>query len=155
MGSCTFVEESSVSVQYKLNHFIEAQDFLYPQVLLELKEGKKKTHWMWFVFPQILGLGTSNMSVRYGLRSVEHARAYFEHPLLGARLLECAGLLELHLNKTAYEIFGTPDDLKLHSSITLFSLVTESGSIFHRLLRQFFDANLDRNTEKALGFNEA
>lgn len=139
---------------YKLDHFLSAQDFLYPQVLLELKEGKKRTHWMWFVFPQILGLGTSNRSVRYGLRSLEHARAYFEHPVLGVRLLECAGLLELHANKSAYEIFGTPDDLKLHSSITLFALITESDSTFYRLLTQFFDAKLDRNTENALGLNE-
>lgn len=135
---------------YKLDHFLPAQEFLYPQVLLELEQGKKRTHWMWFIFPQLLGLGTSSRAVRYSLRNLDHAKAYFEHPLLGKRLLECAGLLELHIGKSAHEIFGTPDYLKLHSSLTLFALASEPNSIFHRLLKQFFGGRLDESTVEML-----
>lgn len=135
---------------YPLEHFPPAQDFLYPQVLRELEQGKKHTHWMWFIFPQLLGLGTSSRAVRYGLRNLEHAKAYLTHPVLGTRLVECSLLLERHPDKSAHEIFGTPDDLKLHSSLTLFTLVSEPDSVFNRLLKQFFSGEMDVNTVEIL-----
>lgn len=137
-------------LSYKLEHFPPAQEFLYPQILLELEQGKKQTHWMWFIFPQLLGLGTSSRAVRYGLRNINHAKLYLAHPILGVRLVECSSLLELHPNKSANDIFGTPDDLKLHSSLTLFALASEPNSIFNRLLRQFFDGEMDINTVEML-----
>lgn len=130
----------------KLDHFLAAQESLYPQVLSELEQGKKQTHWMWFVFPQLLGLGTSNKAVHYGLRNLGHAKAYLTHPILGLRLRECAAILTKHPNKSATEIFGTLDALKLQSSLTLFALASEPDSIFHLLLNQFFSGKVDSNT---------
>lgn len=138
------------SFSYPLKHFLATQDAFYPQVLLELERGKKQTHWMWFIFPQLLGLGTSSQAVRYAISDLAHAKAYLADPLLGARLKKCATLLEMHPNKTAQQIFGTPDDLKLHSSLTLFALASEKPSVFHRLLDQFFDGKMDVRTLKNL-----
>lgn len=135
-----------MSTIYKLDHFLTAQELLYPQVLAELEQGRKQTHWMWFVFPQLLGLGTSSKAVRYGLRNLDHAKAYLAHPVLGLRLRECAAILTKHPNKSATEIFGPIDALKLHSSLTLFALASEPDSIFHLLLNQFFSGEMDSKT---------
>lgn len=128
--------------------FIQAQDVIYPLVIKELTAGKKRTHWMWFVFPQIQGLGHSEMAQRFALQSVEQAQEYLQDDILGARLYECAELLLAHPDKTALEIFGTPDNLKLHSSLTLFAQAAGVGqeSVFSELLVRFFAGQQDSKT---------
>ncbi|HET8762649.1 MAG TPA: DUF1810 domain-containing protein [Gemmatimonadales bacterium] len=129
-----------------LDHFLTAQAPVYDQVLTELKGGRKRSHWMWFIFPQIAGLGFSETSRHYAIRDLDEARAYLAHPILGARLRQCAELV-LHVpDRTAHEIFGSPDDLKLRSSATLFSLVSPPGSVFHQLLERFFGGAEDTRT---------
>ncbi|WP_201529793.1 DUF1810 domain-containing protein [Psychrobacter frigidicola] len=131
--------------------FIQAQSTIYPRVIKELTQGKKRTHWMWFIFPQIKGLGHSAMARRFALESLTQAQEYLEHDVLGVRLLECAELLLQHSDKSALEIFGTPDNLKLHSSLTLFALVGNKGSVFEQLLQQFFVGKYDTKTMNILG----
>lgn len=130
--------------------FVQAQDTVYPQVVSELSQGRKRNHWMWFIFPQIAGLGHSAMAQRFALSSVAEAKRYLEHEVLGPRLLECAELLLPHSHKSALEIFGSPDNLKLHSSLTLFALAAEKGSVFEQLLQQFFDGDYDAKTMEIL-----
>lgn len=129
-----------------LNQFELAQDVIYPLVIKELTAGKKRTHWMWFVFPQITGLGHSEMAQRFAIESLSQARDYLQDEILGARLIECAELLLQHPDKSALEIFGQPDNLKLHSSLTLFALATEQNSVFTQLLQQFFSGEFDQAT---------
>lgn len=133
-----------------LNDFINAQNPIYPMVLQELAQGKKRTHWMWFIFPQIQGLGRSEMAQRFAIDNLAQAQTYLQHPVLGARLRECAELLLAHPDKSALEIFGKPDNRKLHSSLTLFALVAEQGSVFERLLQQFFAGEQDEKTLQVL-----
>lgn len=128
------------------DEFIQAQSPIYPLVLQELTQGKKRTHWMWFIFPQIQGLGHSEIAQRYALENLMQAQDYLQHEVLGTRLHECATLLLKHPDKTALEIFGKPDNLKLHSSLTLFALAAEKGSVFQRLLQQFFAVQQDEKT---------
>ncbi len=134
------------------NDFIQAQDTIYPSVIEELTQGRKCTHWMWFIFPQIEGLGHSAMARRFELNSLEQAQAYLQHDVLGTRLIECAELLLLHPDKSALDIFGTPDNLKLHSSLTLFTLASsfKKNCVFEQLLDQYFEGNYDINTIKML-----
>ena len=134
------------------NDFIQAQNVIYSQVIDELIQGRKCTHWMWFIFPQIEGLGHSAMARRFELNSLEQAQAYLQHDVLGTRLIECAELLLLHPDKSALDIFGTPDNLKLHSSLTLFTLASSSkkNCVFEQLLHQFFAGDSDINTIKML-----
>lgn len=113
------------------------------QVLAELAAGRKRTHWMWFMFPQIAGLGRSAMAERYALGSLEEARAYLAHPVLGPRLVRCAGLVNAVEGRTAHEIFGSPDDLKFHSSMTLFALAQPVETVFRRALDKYFGSGLD------------
>lgn len=129
-----------------LNQFELAQDVIYPMVIKELTQGKKRTHWMWFIFPQIAGLGHSEMAQRYALENLTQAQDYLQHEVLGTRLRECAALLLNHPDKTALEIFGTPDNLKLHSSLTLFTLAAGQESVFSELLVQFFAGQQDEKT---------
>ena len=129
-----------------LNQFELAQDIIYPLVIKELAAGKKRTHWMWFIFPQIAGLGHSEMAQRFAIESLNQAREYLQHKILGARLTECAELLLAHPDKSALEIFGKPDNLKLHSSLTLFALAAEQNSVFAQLLQQFFFGESDQAT---------
>jgi uncharacterized protein (DUF1810 family) len=129
-----------------LDHFLTAQAPVYDQVLTELKGGRKRTHWMWFIFPQIAGLGFSETSRYYAIRDLDEARAYLAHPILGARLGECANLVLKVPYRTAHEIFGSPDDLKLRSCATLFALVSPAGSVFHQLLERFFGGAEDTRT---------
>lgn len=132
--------------------FICAQNTIYPQVIEELTQGRKRTHWMWFIFPQIKGLGRSAMARRFELNNLEQAQAYLQHDVLGARLIECAELLLLHPDKSALGIMGTPDNLKLHSSLTLFAFASSSkkNCVFDQLLNQYFESNYDINTIKML-----
>jgi uncharacterized protein (DUF1810 family) len=131
---------------HDLARFLDAQDSIYEEALAEIRSGRKRSHWMWFVFPQFAGLGFSPTSQHYGIRSVVEARAYLEHPVLGRRLVECAeAALSVH-GRSAREIFGSPDDLKLRSCATLFASVSPEGSVFHRVLDRFFDGAADQKT---------
>lgn len=133
------------------NNFIQAQNTVYPSVIEELTEGKKRTHWMWFIFPQVKGLGRSTMARRFAIESLEQAKEYLQHEALGGRLIECAELLLLHPDKSALDIFGLPDTLKLHSSLTLFTLAsTNKKCVFNELLDQYFEGSYDINTIKML-----
>lgn len=132
------------------NDFIQSQNTIYSQVINELTQGRKRTHWMWFIFPQIKGLGLSTMARRFELNNLEQAQVYLQHDVLGTRLIECAQLLLLHPNKSALDIFGTPDNLKLHSSLTLFALAAGNDGVFEQLLHQFFAGDSDINTIRML-----
>ena len=135
--------------QFDLNRFTSAQDKVYDRVLAELKNGRKRSHWMWYIFPQLDGLGRSTTARRYAIKSREEAIAYLEHPVLGARLLECANTVLAIEGKTASEIFGYPDDLKLKSSMTLFSTVADD-SVFVDVLNKYFQGARDIRTLQLL-----
>jgi uncharacterized protein (DUF1810 family) len=124
-------------------HFIEAQNPVIATVLDELRAGQKRTHWMWFVFPQHVGLGRSGMARRFGLGVIEDAREYLTDPILGSRLLACAEAVLAHRTKSAQSIFGTPDDLKFRSCMTLFAMAAPQYSIFQRALDEFFGGEPD------------
>lgn len=122
-----------------LGRFLVAQDQHFESALAEIQSGRKSTHWMWFIFPQLMGLGSSYNSTYYAIKDLEEAKAYLMHPILGTRLLSiCEALLKVS-GKTALDIMGSPDDVKLQSCLTLFSQVAGSNSIFDRLLERFFD----------------
>ena len=135
---------------FDLERFVAAQSGVIERVRAELQSGRKQSHWMWFVFPQLAGLGFSPMAQRYAIASLDEARAYLAHHLLGARLRECTELVLAIHGKTAHEIFGSPDDLKLRSCVTLFAYVSEAGSIFHRVLDRFYDGIPDPRTLERL-----
>ncbi len=136
---------------YHLDRFVNAQDAIYENVLSELRGGEKITHWMWFIFPQIEGLGESTTSRYYSIKSESEAKQYLHHPVLGARLLECAELVLAIQGKTASDIFGFPDDMKLRSSMTLFAHVAGSDSIFTCVLDKYFAGQPDPRTLYLLG----
>jgi uncharacterized protein (DUF1810 family) len=131
--------------RYDLARFVSAQDSIYPQVVAELRAGRKRSHWMWFIFPQLEGLGHSAMARRYAIGSIEEARAYLDHPLLGERLQEC-GRLVLGAATDAHAIFGSPDDLKFHSSMTLFERADPDEPVFWQCLDRFFGGRPDALT---------
>ena len=123
-----------------------AQDSIYRRVLSELQAGTKMGHWMWFIFPQVRGLGRSPTSIEYAISSRDEAQAYLQHPVLGPRLKECTQLV-LNVNgRSATDIFGTPDDIKFRSSMTLFAQVSRDDDIFHRALQKYFEGGPDRLT---------
>lgn len=129
-----------------LDRFITAQENVYSRALSEIKNGRKESHWMWFIFPQIDGLGFSSMTVKYAIKSREEAVAYLHHGLLGARLREItSALLEIQ-GKSAREIMGSPDDMKLKSCMTLFALVSDENNIFQAVLDQYFGGKADERT---------
>ncbi len=129
--------------KFDLQRFVDAQDRSYRAALSELRAGSKRSHWMWFVFPQAAGLGHSPMAQRYGISSRTEALAYLEHPVLGARLRECtAAVLSIKAGKTAYEIFGSPDDMKFRSSMTLFEAVG-TDTVFSAALDRFYGGERD------------
>ena len=130
---------------YNLERFVEAQASVIDKVLSELRSGYKQSHWMWFIFPQIRGLGRSPVSVEYAISGREEARAYSQHPILGPRLKECTRMVVLVENRSAREIFGSPDDMKFRSSMTLFSQVSEDN-IFTRALEKYFQGLPDQMT---------
>ena len=132
---------------FNLARFIEAQKRHYETALSELQKGKKRSHWIWFIFPQIDGLGTSATARKYAIQSLDEARAYLHHPVLGPRLLECCeALLVLEEGKSASQIMGYPDDLKLRSSMTLFSVVADSEKQFQAVLDQYYGGETDDRT---------
>ena len=135
---------------FDLARFVTAQEGVYDDALRELRRGLKTGHWMWFVFPQIAGLGFSHMSQRYAISSLDEARAYLAHPLLGPRLRECAQAVVSHTDKTAEQIFGDIDAIKLRSSMTLFHRADPDGPDFTAVLAQFFDRKTDEATERRL-----
>ncbi|WP_292528227.1 DUF1810 domain-containing protein [Methylocystis sp.] len=128
---------------YDLERFVAAQEPVYEKVRAELEEGHKRSHWMWFVFPQLEGLGASAMARRYAIHSLAEAAAYLAHPLLGVRLKECVGVINRVEGRSAYEIFGHPDDLKFHSSMTLFAAAAPQEPLFPEALRKYFDGRRD------------
>lgn len=135
---------------YDLERFVAAQRTSYDRALAEIKAGSKRSHWMWYVFPQLAGLGFSATSKKYAIKSLDEARAYLEHPLLGPRLVECASAALAVEGRTAWEIFDSPDDLKLRSCATLFAEVAGPGSLFQRLLEKYFDGAPDAETLRLL-----
>jgi uncharacterized protein (DUF1810 family) len=135
---------------YNLNRFVQAQEDDYEQALSEIRSGKKRTHWMWYIFPQIDGLAFSSTSKRYSIKSVEEAKAYLDHPILGPRLLECTEAVIYIEGRSATEIFGSPDDLKLRSCATLFAYVLPPGSVFDRLLNKYYRGGRDEKTLQLL-----
>ncbi|MBL8991784.1 MAG: DUF1810 domain-containing protein [Spirochaetia bacterium] len=132
---------------FDLKRFLDAQSQgIYESALAEIKSGAKLTHWMWFVFPQFKGLGTSATSIKYSIKSLAEAKAYLEHPILGARLRECCEAMLVVQGKTAHEILGSPDDDKLQSCCSLFAHLSEAGSVFERILGRYYDGERDGKT---------
>ncbi|MBU1316635.1 MAG: DUF1810 domain-containing protein [Alphaproteobacteria bacterium] len=136
---------------FDLERFTQAQAPVYRQVLAELQQGAKRSHWMWFVFPQVEGLGSSSMAERYAIGSRAEAEAYLRHPVLGPRLVECTQLMLQHEGTSANAILGFPDDMKFRSCMTLFAAVSEKGSPFERALFVFHGGNRDEKTVARLG----
>lgn len=136
----------TVNDPYNLQRFLDAQADIYEQALAELRAGRKTSHWIWWVFPQIAGLGVSARSQYYALKSLAEGRAFLEHPTLGARLIHAADTLLAAEGRSATAILGTPDDLKVRSCATLFSAISAPGSVFHRILDHFFDGEPDPRT---------
>ena len=133
-----------------LDRFVKAQTNTYEVAMNEIKNGKKRTHWMWFIFPQLRGLGVSSISRYYGLENFDEAKAYLAHPVLSGRLYELCGELLKHKDKTALEIFGDIDEIKLKSSMTLFALTSEDYTVFDEVLENFFGGEMDEVTVKLI-----
>lgn len=135
---------------FHLSRFISAQAEVYERVLAELRRGKKRSHWMWYIFPQIEGLGQSSTTTYYAIKSLEEARAYLDHPVLGPRLVQCAEAVLAIEGRMVSDIFGYPDDMKLKSSMTLFSSVADLDSVFVRVLDKYFQGERDIRTLQLL-----
>ena len=144
------VAPGSVSDPHDLERFVTAQEGVYESAVAQLRAGRKTGHWMWFVFPQIAGLGLSATSQRYAIASMAEARAYLEHPVLGRRLAECARVLTGLSGRDAEEIFGGIDAVKLRSSMTLFARASEDDSVYHAVLDQYFGGEPDPQTDARL-----
>ena len=134
-----------------LNRFLEAQKIMYETALEEIKKGEKESHWIWYIFPQLRGLGYSPKAYTYGIDGLEEAKAYLEHPVLSARLIEITEALLTHRGKDIEDIMGDIDALKLRSSMTLFAHISETNSVFHRVLEVFYDSKMDEMTLELLG----
>lgn len=137
---------ASADDPYDLDRFVRAQEPDYARALSEVRAGRKRSHWMWYVFPQFAGLGSSPTARLYAIKSVAEAEAYLRHPVLGPRLVECCEAVLGVEGRSAHDIFGSPDDLKLRSCATLFARVSAPGSVFHRLLDQYFAGVPDEKT---------
>jgi uncharacterized protein (DUF1810 family) len=137
----------------EFEHFVQAQSGIYERVLSELSHGRKRSHWMWFVFPQLKGLGYSSTSLKYGIDSLGQAERYLGHGILGPRLTGCTDLVLQARSQTASEIFGYPDDLKFRSSLTLFSLCCPPNSVFSQALDKYFSGEPDPKTLQLLGLS--
>ena len=135
-----------MKADYDLKRFLDAQQPVYSQALAEIKNGRKQSHWMWFIFPQVSGLGYSEMARFYAIHNLEEARAYLEHPVLGSRLMEVSNALLGIVGKTANQILGSPDDLKLRSCMTLFSLPKNTSPVFQAVLDKYFNGLMDPRT---------
>ncbi|GIX05110.1 MAG: hypothetical protein KatS3mg114_0979 [Planctomycetaceae bacterium] len=135
---------------FRLQRFVEAQQTSYERALQELQAGQKRSHWMWYIFPQLAGLGWSPTSRYYGIQSAEEARAYLQHPILGPRLETCCRVLLTLSGRTAHEIFGWPDVLKLRSCMTLFAAVAGQDSLFQHVLQRYYAGEADPKTWEML-----
>ncbi|WP_342117652.1 DUF1810 domain-containing protein [Pseudoduganella sp. OTU4001] len=131
---------------FELERFVAAQEGIYQQVVDELSAGRKRSHWMWFIFPQLAGLGFSAMAQRYAISGLAEARAYLAHPVLGARLRECSGLVQAVQGATVHGIFGSPDNMKFHSSMTLFAQAAPEEALFRACLDKYFGGAPDQAT---------
>ncbi|HKB02066.1 MAG TPA: DUF1810 domain-containing protein [Gemmataceae bacterium] len=140
---------------FDLDRFVRAQAESYDRALGEVRAGQKRSHWMWYIFPQLDGLGSSAMAQRYAIKSLAEAEAYLRHPVLGPRLEACAEAALAVEGRSAYDIFGSPDDLKLRSCATLFACVTPPGSVFDRLLAKYYGEARDDRTLRLLGIDPA
>lgn len=134
----------------EFSHFLQAQDPVYNHVLQELSTGQKQSHCMWFIFPQLRGLGRSEMAERFAIQTLEEAARYAADPVLGQRLRQCTQLVIQIQDRTISEIFGFPDDLKFHSSMTLFALAVPGELLFQATLKKYFDGKLDGKTDRLL-----
>jgi uncharacterized protein (DUF1810 family) len=144
---------SSNGADFDLQRFVDAQNGVYGSVLTELRGGRKRSHWIWFVFPQLRGLGHSATAARFGISCLDEARAYLAHDVLGPRLRECARLLAQIDGRSALDIFGRPDDLKVRSSMTLFARATDDPDVradFRAVLEKFYDGDEDPMTVELL-----
>jgi uncharacterized protein (DUF1810 family) len=139
---------------FNLSRFLQAQEDTHAQALSEIKGGQKSSHWMWFIFPQLQGLAFSPKSQHYAIQSLDEAKAYLDHPVLGSRLIECSEAAMSVEGKSAQEIFGTPDDQKLRSCATLFAIVSPAGSVFERLLEKYYGGARDERTLQHLGIRQ-
>jgi len=144
-------DSPSTGDPYNLDRFVSAQQDDFERALAEIKNGKKRTHWMWYIFPQLDGLAFSATSKYYSIKSIEEAKSYIDHPVLGPRLLECTEAAVQVEGRTARDIFGSPDDLKLRSCATLFACVAPRGSAFDRLLAKYYGGERDQKTLRLLG----
>lgn len=140
---------------FQLQRFVDAQNRVYDQVCVELRQGRKHSHWMWFVFPQIKGLGHSALAVMFAISGRREAEAYLKHPILGPRLRECTQLVLDVTGRSAHDIFGSPDDIKLRSSMTLFAEVAANAEPFEGALRKYFAGERDPRTVEALAADRA
>lgn len=128
---------------YHLQRFLDAQQPVFDDVCRELRDGRKRSHWMWFIFPQIRGLGRSGMAIKFAISSREEAEAYLEHPILGPRLRECARIVAALDERAIEDIFGYPDTMKFQSSMTLFAHVAAGNDVFNECLRKYFEGEAD------------
>jgi uncharacterized protein (DUF1810 family) len=135
---------------FNLQRFVDAQDRVYPTVVEELRAGRKRSHWIWFIFPQLSGLGSSPVAAQYAISSLDEARAYLAHDVLGPRLRECARLVNGIEGRSIHDIFGSPDDLKVRSSMTLFAHASDDNQDFVELLDKYYDGEEDPLTLKRL-----
>lgn len=140
----------AAKTDYNLDRFVEAQNGVYDHAVRELESGRKRSHWMWFIFPQIAGLGSSPMAEKYAIRSAEEAMAYLADPILGSRLLRCVQTVTALKALSAHEIFGSPDDIKFRSSMTLFAAISDHGSPFHLAIDRFYGSEFDGRTIELL-----
>ena len=136
--------------KFNLKRFVDAQSFTYDRALKEIKNGRKLSHWMWFVFPQFHGLGKSRTSIEFSLNSSEETISYLKHPILGPRLIEITKLFLSTENKTAFEILGSPDDLKMNSSMTLFAGIQSEIDLFDSIIGKYFEGERCSLTLKML-----
>lgn len=136
---------------HDLSRFVQAQARDYDQALSEIRAGRKRSHWMWYAFPQFAGLGTSSTSQRYAIKSIAEAAAYLKHPVLGPRLVECCEAVMGVDGRSAYDICGSPDDMKLRSCATLFACVSDPDTLFTDLLDKYFEGMHDRRTLRLMG----
>ena len=141
--------------RYHLHRFVDAQEHDYVRALTEIRAGQKRSHWIWYVFPQYDGLASSATSKYYALKSLGEADAYLHHPVLGARLIECVEALCAQDDRSLAQIFGFPDDLKVRSCATLFASVSAPGSVFERLLAKYFAGEPDERTLRLIGAGRA
>lgn len=142
----TIEKTNKTTDPYNFNRFIQAQERDYIRALSEVNNGRKKSHWMWYIFPQFEGLSSSTTSKRYSIKSIAEAKAYLNHPILGTRLKECAKAVLCVENRSAQDIFDSPDDMKLKLCATLFAYISPSGSVFEQLLDKYYQGERDAKT---------